>query len=143
MLKVHITKFANVALLCVEGKIVRGETEALRNAVLAQADMSVVVLDLAHVNTIDAGGLGVMLGLREETQSRGIEFRLQHVTQLVRRILEITKLDTVFKITGSDLPDAAIPRKHSSARAERNSDARLIRMPADSRRLGQWRLLAQ
>ena len=111
MLKVHTAKLGNVALLCVEGRIVRGETDALRNAVLAHVDTSVVVLDLAHVNTIDAGGLGVMLELREETESRGIEFRLEHVTQLVRRILEITKLDSVFNISGSDLRDAAIRRK--------------------------------
>ena len=111
MLKVHITKFGNVALLCVEGRIVRGETDVLRSAVLAQTDTSLVVLNLAHVNTIDAGGLGVMLELREQTESKGIEFRLEHVTQLVRRILEITKLDTVFKVPGSDLRAAPIPRK--------------------------------
>lgn len=111
MLKVHTTKFGNVALVCVEGRIVCGETDALRTAVLTQADVSVVLLNLARVNTIDAAGLGVMLELREETESKGIEFRLEHVTQLVRRILEITKLDYVFKISGSDLPDAAIPRK--------------------------------
>src|SRR4030095_3806873 len=108
---VHTTKFGNVALVCVEGRIVAGETDALRSAVLAQVDTSVVVLDLAHVNTIDAGGLGVMLELREQTESRGIEFRLEHVTQLVRRILEITKLDSVFNISVSDLPDAAIRRQ--------------------------------
>jgi anti-anti-sigma factor len=107
MLKIHIAKSGNVALLCVEGRIIRGETDALRNAVLAHADISVLVLDLAQVHTIDAGGLGVMLELREETESKGIEFRLEHVTQLVRRILEITKLDSVFNISGSDLRDAA------------------------------------
>ena len=69
------------------------------------------MLNLARVNTIDAGGLGVLLRLREQTESRGIEFRLEHVTRLVRRILEITKLDTVFKMSECDLPDAAIPRK--------------------------------
>ena len=111
MLKVHTTKFGNVALVCVEGRIVAGETDALRNAVLAHADISVLVLDLAQVHSIDAGGLGVMLELREETESRGIEFRLEHVTQLVRHILEITKLDCVFNISESDLPEAAIRRK--------------------------------
>ena len=98
-----------------EGRIVRGETDALRNAVLAQTDSNLVVLDLAHVNTIDAGGLGVMLELREETESRGIEFRLQHVTQLVWRILEITKLDSVFKVSGSDLPEVAMRRQATVA----------------------------
>ena len=111
MLKIYTTKFGKVALLCLEGKIVCGETDALRNAVLTQADVNVVLLNLARVNTIDAGGLGVMLELREETESKGIEFRLQHVTHLVRRIFEITRLDTVFKMSGSDLADATMPRQ--------------------------------
>src|SRR5262245_38404513 len=108
MLKVQNRRFGSVSLVCVEGRIVCGESDALRNAVLAQEDASVVILDLARVNTIDAGGLGVMLELREYIESRGIEFRLQNVTNLVRRILEITKLDSVFKISGSKLPDIAV-----------------------------------
>jgi len=99
MLKVHTTKLGKVAVLYVQGKIVSGETELLRRAVLAQADASVIVLDLARVNTIDAGGLGVMLELREHTQSRGIEFRLKNVTRLVRHVLEITHLNEVFEGT--------------------------------------------
>src|SRR5262245_45299272 len=111
MLKVHNRRFGSVALVWVEGKIVSGESDLLRNAVLAQEDASVVVLDLAGVNTIDAAGLGIMLELREYIESRGIEFRLQNVTNLVMRILEITKLDSVFKISGSKLPDIAIHRR--------------------------------
>ena len=99
MLKVHTTKLGSVAVLSLQGKIVRGETEALRRAVLAQVDASVVVLDLARVNTIDAGGLGVLLASRKETQSKGIEFRLINVTKLVRQVLEITRLDSVFEVT--------------------------------------------
>jgi anti-anti-sigma factor len=110
MLKVQTTKLGKVALLLVQGKIVRGETDALRRAVLAQIDVSAVVLDLAKVNTIDAGGLGVMLELREHTQSRGIEFRLKNVRRLVRHVLEITHLNEVFE--GTTLPESSI--SHSS-----------------------------
>ena len=96
MLSVQTTRLGNVAVLFVQGKILRGETDALRKTVLAQVDASAVVLDLAQVNTIDAGGLGLMLELREHTQSMGIEFRLRNVTRLVRRVLEITRLNEVF-----------------------------------------------
>jgi anti-anti-sigma factor len=108
MLKVNITKLGNLSVLCVAGKIVRGETDALHNAVLAQVDAGVIVLDLAGVNTIDAGGLGLMLELRAQTEAKGIEFRLENVTKLVRRILEITKLDSVFKISGNDRHGVAV-----------------------------------
>ena len=109
MLKVHTTKLGNVAVLCLQGRIVRGETGVLRRAVLAQVEKSVVVLDLARENTIDAGGLGVLLALREETQSKGIEFRLINVTKLVRQVLEITRLDSVFEVTSEAKVLAARP----------------------------------
>ncbi len=96
MLKVNHTRMGNVAVLCLKGKIVLGETVALRRAVLTQLDADVVVLDLARVNTIDAGGLGVLLEMRQHTQSRGIEFRLMNVTRLVGQVLEITRLSSVF-----------------------------------------------
>ena len=108
MLSIHTTKLGNVAVLFVQGQIVRGETDALRSTVLAQVDASAVVLDLAKVNTIDAGGLGVMLELREHTQSKGIEFRLKNVTRLVCGVLEITRLSSVFDVRPKlkDLPRA-------------------------------------
>ena len=108
MLQVQVKKSGSVAVLCLDGKIVRGQTDVLRRVVLAQGNASVIVLDLARVNTVDAGGLGVMLELREHTELRGTELRLRNVTQLVKRILEITRLDSVFKLSGSDRPDIAV-----------------------------------
>ena len=99
MLKVHAKNLGSVAVLCLRGRIVNGETEALREAVNSQLNVSAVVLDLARVSTIDAAGLGVMLELREQTESKGVSFKLINVTRLVRRVLEITRLDAVFVIT--------------------------------------------
>jgi anti-anti-sigma factor len=100
-LKVHTTNGANVAILYLQGRIVRGDTEVLQTAVLAQRKVRVVALDLARVSMIDAGGLGLLLELRHHSESSGIEFRLKNVTNLVRYVLEITKLDTVFDINGN------------------------------------------
>jgi anti-anti-sigma factor len=99
MLKVHVRNLGGVAILCLQGRIVRGETETLRKAVYTQWGVSAVVLDLARVSTIDAGGLGVMLELRELIQSRGIAFKLTNVTNLVSYLLEVTRLNSVFEVT--------------------------------------------
>lgn len=99
MLKVHTQKLGSVAILRVQGRAVIGETATLRNAVNFQSDVSAVVLDLARVSRVDAGGLGVLLELREQMQSNGIEFRLMNVTKLVQQVLEITRLNSVFEIT--------------------------------------------
>jgi anti-anti-sigma factor len=100
MLKVQSKKtLGTVAVLCLQGQIVNGETETLRNAVHSQSEVSAVVLDLARVTTVDAGGLGVMLELREEAQSRGIRFELTNVSKQIGRVFEITRLNSVFQIT--------------------------------------------
>jgi anti-sigma B factor antagonist len=99
MLKVHTKKCGGLSVLCVQGKIVRSETDALRNALLSELDATAVVLDLGRVSIIDAGGLGVMLELREQLESQGIEFRLRNVTKRVRQVIEITRLDSVFEIS--------------------------------------------
>ena len=99
MLKVETEKLGNVSVVSLQGRLVRGETDAVRRAVLSERDASVVVIDLARVGIIDAGGLGLMLELRQRTESSGIEFRLKNVTKLVKKVLEITRLESVFVIT--------------------------------------------
>jgi anti-anti-sigma factor len=99
MLKVHTRKLGNVAVVSVQGRIVNGETASLREVVDAQSTVNTVLLDLARVSTIDASGLGLMLEMREQTQSKGMRFKLMNVTKLVGRVLEVTKLDSVFEIT--------------------------------------------
>jgi anti-anti-sigma factor len=99
MLKVHTRKLGNVAVVSVQGRIVNGETASLRQEVDSQSRVNTVLLDLSRVSTIDASGLGLMLEMREETQSRGMRFKLMNVTNLVSRVLAVTKLDSVFEIT--------------------------------------------
>ncbi len=99
MLKVQSRHLGKVAFLCMQGQIVNGETETLRRAVQSQSDASTVVLDLSRVSMVDAGGLGAMLELREQVQSKGISFKLMNVGKLVGRVLEVTRLDSVFEVT--------------------------------------------
>ena len=98
MLKVHTRNSGNVAVLCLQGRIVNGETASLREAVISQTRVGTVVLDLGRVSTIDASGLGLMLELRRQSQAKGIRFKLMNVTKLVSRVLEVTRLDSVFEV---------------------------------------------
>jgi anti-anti-sigma factor len=103
MLKVQTRNLGNIAFLCVQGQIVNGETDVLRRAVRLQSDVQpdvcTVILDLAQVSTVDAGGLGAMLELREQVQAKGIGFKLMNVSKLVGKVLEITRLNSVFEVT--------------------------------------------
>jgi anti-sigma B factor antagonist len=118
VLKVHAQKIGDTVILRLRGRIVIGETATLRGAVGSRSDAGAVVLDLARVSGIDARGLGVMLELREQLQSKGIEFRLMNVTRLVRQVLEVTRLDSVFETSSEAavLPEAESPSEESRDR---------------------------
>jgi anti-sigma B factor antagonist len=109
-LRVHVKKLGNISILRLHGRVVIGETDILSNTVRSQVDASAVVLDLAGVTRIDARGLGVALELREQAESRGIEFRIMNVTSLVKQVLKITKLDAVFEVVSErDLASLTTP----------------------------------
>jgi anti-anti-sigma factor len=94
-----------------------GETESLRAAVAELAGTTSVILDCAQVSTVDAGGLGVMLGLREQALGKGIRFALTNVTKGVSMVLAIARLDSVFEITSGMefFPVVARERRASAA----------------------------
>ena len=99
MLKVHVKNLETVTILRLQGQIVSGETETLRNTVSSLFQRSAVILDLARVTTIDAHGLGVMLELREQAQTEGIRFELINLSKQVGRVFKLTRLDSVFLIS--------------------------------------------
>ena len=113
MLKIHTRNSGNVVVLCVQGRIVHGETAPLRDAVNSQSRAGTLVLDLGRVSTIDASGLGLMLELRRQSLAKGIRFKLMNVTKLVGRVLEVTQLDSVFEIAPPAELLPAMPRAAS------------------------------
>ena len=115
MLEVRTRKSGDLAVLCLQGQIVRSETEILRNAAQSVTDVSALILDFARVTTVDAGGLGVLLELRAQAAARGIRFELMNVTKLVRMVLEITCLDSVFQITSGVEFFPAVSRRQQDA----------------------------
>lgn len=99
MLKVNTTNLGNATVFCLQGQIVNGETEILSQAFDSLSETNAVILDLARVTIVDARGLGVMLELREQAEAKGIGFKLMNVPRLIRRVLQISRLDSVFQIT--------------------------------------------
>jgi anti-sigma B factor antagonist len=116
MLKIHTRNLGDVAVLSVQGRIVNGETTSLREAVGSevaarpQTRGRAIVLDLARVSALDASGLGLMLAPRELAERKGIRLRLANASSFVRRIFEVTRLDSVFEVSSAidPLPATAI-----------------------------------
>jgi anti-anti-sigma factor len=61
-LNVTVQEFGDTTVVRCQGRIVIGDAcTILHNAVLSQTQARMLVLDLAQVDYIDAGGLGVLL----------------------------------------------------------------------------------
>jgi len=98
MLQITVQKLGDASVLRCKGQIVVGDScSILRKAVLSQRHARRLVLDLASVDRIDAGGLGVLLDMREWARSGASVFKLMNVTNRVEEIFELTHLQSVFE----------------------------------------------
>jgi anti-anti-sigma factor len=105
MLTIDMEKNGGVAVVHCSGRLVRGvEVGTLRNAVVSEKTTRVVVLDLSHVEFMDAGGLNSLVSLYHWTRNHGVQFKLVNPSRLVREMLTATRLNRVFDI--SSLRDA-------------------------------------
>jgi anti-anti-sigma factor len=55
-----------------------------------------LVVDLAGVSALDAGGLGALLRLRQSACRHGVPVMVRRAGPRVRRLLQLTGLDSVF-----------------------------------------------
>ena len=116
MLTLNVQNLGGVTILRCQGRIVTGdESTILRSTALAQTDNSTLVLDLAQVAGIDAGGLGALLDLQTWTRSKGIRFKFANVPSSVQHLLEVTKLEGVFEICSQKELDDLLHRAADKA----------------------------
>lgn len=57
-----------------------------------------VIVDLSAVTFMDSQGLAVLLSARQEAEARGRSLRLEGVPRRVLKLLQLTRLDTLFAI---------------------------------------------
>lgn len=100
MFSILTEKSGDVAILQCQGRIVRGEAVyTLRDAVTAQRNVRIIVLDLSFLDTLDGSGLGMMLFLHRWTSEHGIQLKLVNPSHFVREMLERTRLTCVFDVS--------------------------------------------
>jgi anti-anti-sigma factor len=98
MLRANTLKIADTIFVRCQGSILVGEDlAAFGCAVIKDASAKRVVLDLAGVRRIDAGGLGVLLGLRNWAGKNEIQFKLMNVRPKVERVIRVARLDRIFE----------------------------------------------
>ena len=98
MLNVQRKNLGNVSLLNLDGNVLIGETDGLREIMQTLPSTAAVVLDFSRVALVDAHGLGVLLQLREQAQSKGMKLEFVNVRSQLRELFRMTRLDSVFQI---------------------------------------------
>jgi anti-anti-sigma regulatory factor len=89
MLRVHIDKVGEMAVVECEGRVVRSDAAfKLRNAVTSLLDTRIIVIDLSRVRVIEGGGLGMLTFLRRWAHDHDIQFKLFNPAKAVRDRLE-------------------------------------------------------
>jgi anti-sigma B factor antagonist len=99
--KCRTHKIGNVNVLKVIGRLTPDENEdILFNAVkqLDAAGESLYLLDLSAVNYINSTGIGSIIQAFRLAQSKGGDLKILNPSQCVSQIIQISKLDSIFKI---------------------------------------------
>ena len=82
-LHIKIEQAADVAVLQCVGRLVRGEPlHFLKQAVISLKQPRIVVLDLSGVETVDGGGLGMLVFLHRWTRENAIQLKLVNPSAL-------------------------------------------------------------
>src|SRR6267378_232975 len=89
MLTLRMDHIGDMAIIECKGKIVRSDaTLKLHEAVTAQQNIRIVVLDLTQVRALEGGGLGMLWFLQRWSEDHGIHFKLYNPINSVRDKLE-------------------------------------------------------
>jgi anti-anti-sigma factor len=116
MLTVRVERAEDVAVVKCAGRIVRGQEWPLKTAVLAEERARMVVLDLSDVESLDAGGLTLLVSLHRWTESRHAHLKLVNPRPFVYEMLTRTHLDCVFDISSLDHALAVLGNCECNAR---------------------------
>jgi len=110
MFSVAVEDLGPVVAVHCQGAMVRGEETLLLCAAVRLHGRS-VILDLSDVSTMDAAGIGALIAL----QTAGIYLKLENPNKVVRELLHVTGMDSVFEIGETDR-SAANLLSHEDAR---------------------------
>jgi anti-sigma B factor antagonist len=95
-----MTKHGNVVVVDVDGQLIVGNRQELKQKVLDELDKGErkFLIDFARTGYIDSSGLGVLVSLSKKIREQAGELRLADLNDDLKTLFELTKLDTLFQI---------------------------------------------
>jgi anti-sigma B factor antagonist len=112
-LSVGNRRLGDVIVVTCVGRVVAGDdAAALEQHVMSLLpDNSLIVLNWHDVNYIDSGGLGLVVRLLNRTRTARGDLKLCAVSERVREVLKITRLDKVFDLRETEADAIAAFRR--------------------------------
>jgi anti-sigma B factor antagonist len=106
--RVTMSGTAGRAVISLEGELDLATAPQLRERLvaLAERDDTDIVLDLTDLNFVDSTGLSVLVMALNRSRAAGRSITLRNPSASVMRILEITGLDSVFRVESASVPTA-------------------------------------
>ena len=88
----------DVTLIEVGGQLIVGNRQLLKEQVLDQLERGdrKFILDFSKTDYIDSSGLGVLVPLSKKIREQGGQLSLVRLSEDLRTLFELTKLDTLF-----------------------------------------------
>jgi anti-anti-sigma factor len=102
-LQFKVECLSDLAIVSCSGRLVRGPAlDMLRRRIEQLDSVRVLVLDFSEIDQLDAGGLGTLLTIQRWARRNSVQMKLANPSPFVRRILDATKLTSVFEISSLD-----------------------------------------
>jgi anti-sigma B factor antagonist len=103
-LEITIEMIGNVAVLRLEGELDTYNCGQLRSAIVEQVNQghAGIIVNMLKVQYIDSTGLGSLVGGLKRVSERGGFMRLVCDNPMIIKVFEITGLDRVFAIHGTE-----------------------------------------
>ncbi|MCR9141513.1 MAG: STAS domain-containing protein [bacterium] len=102
-MEVKTRQKGEVLLVEIRGRVGINETPLLKQELekLFEQEKSLVV-NLASIQYIDSSCLGALITVRKELEKKGLHLRLAEPSDIVRDVLNLTKLESFFEVSETE-----------------------------------------
>ena len=102
-MSLHVQREDSAVILEVRGQLVVSNWRELRQTVLEtlEAGARNILVDFEQTSYIDSSGVSVLVHISNKIREKGGQLRLANLNEDLKRLFELTRLDSVFQIADS------------------------------------------